>query len=216
MSKSQTIERSTDNFWDKRAERYEQSISSHDQQYDQRMAHLRSLIQPTDQLLDFGCASGEIALDLAANVKSIDAIDLSKEMISLAKTKAAQRNIQNACFLHASISEERLEAESYDVVLGLNVLHLIRERRETLQRIYALLKPGGRLLLEIPCLAEFSWFKRTAIGAASGIGWAPYVYAYSFGEAEEELKSLGFEVLGTNNSTQPEPRASIAAIKPTE
>ncbi|WP_051213619.1 class I SAM-dependent methyltransferase [Maritalea myrionectae] len=203
-------------FWNKQATRYDAAISDHDAQYATRLNQLRQLIKPTDVVLDFGCASGEIALDLAPHVKSIEGIDPANAMIELAYNKAAKRDIKNASFLTADIFDPRLEPESYDAILAFNVMHLVKDHHEVIHRAKALLKPGGMLFVETPCLGEFTWWKRQIILAASALRLAPFIHVYKFGEPEAELKAHDFHILGARNAPDQDCRASIAAQKPTE
>ncbi len=142
------------NFWNKQATRYDAAISDHDAQYATRLNQLKQLIKPTDDVLDFGCASGEIALDLAPYVKSIEGIDPASAMIELAYDKAAKRDIRNASFLTADIFDPRLEPESFDAILAFNVMHLVKDHHEVIHRAKTLLKPGGMLFVETPCLVS--------------------------------------------------------------
>ncbi|MFT6657058.1 class I SAM-dependent methyltransferase [Maritalea sp.] len=203
-------------FWNKQATRYDKAISNHDARYDARLSQLKQLLPPTAQVLDFGCASGEIALDLAAQVRSIEGIDLASEMIRIANTKAAKREINNASFLATNIFDERLETETYDAILAMNVLHLVKDHDEVLYRLRSLLKPGGMLFVETPCLGEFVWWKRQLILAASALRFAPFIHVYKFGEPEAELERHQFQILGAHNAPDQDCRAAIAAQKPTE
>jgi 2-polyprenyl-3-methyl-5-hydroxy-6-metoxy-1,4-benzoquinol methylase len=65
----------------------------------------------------------------APYVHHIRAIDFSAKMIEIAQGKAAAQNIQNVTFEQASIDRpERPGRQTYDAVLGLNVLHLLANR----------------------------------------------------------------------------------------
>ena len=203
-------------FWNKQATRYDAAISKHDAQYNARLAQLKQLLSPTANVLDFGCASGEVALDLASHIKSIEGIDQASKMIQLAEEKAAKRNIGNASFLATDIFDTRLEPESYDAILAMNIMHLVKDHEDVIHRLKALLKPGGMLFLETPCLGEFTWWKRQLILAASALRLAPFIHVYKFGEPEAQLNAHNFQILGAQNAPNQDCRASIAAQKPTE
>lgn len=207
MSKSQA-------FWNGRSAQYDEAVSNHDAQYDQRIAHLKSVLKPTDNVLDFGCATGEIALDLSAYVKTIEGIDVADQMIKRATEKAQQREISNASFISGDIFDPRLEPESYDAVLALSILHLVRDRDEVIFRIKQLLKPGGRLFLETPCMCEAPIPLRAAIKLAGLVGAAPYAHFYRFGEPEAELIAHQFQILGAATDPSNDYQVAIAAQKP--
>jgi len=211
---NETTSRSSQ-FWNGRAKRYEAAISNHDQQYDDRLAQLKQLIKPNDVILDFGCASGEIALDLAPHIKSIEGIDASTTMIQLAREKAEKKQLKNTSFLATDLFDARLEPQSFDVILALNIMHLLNEHDSVIHRTKELLKPGGMLFVETPCLDEFTWWKRKLILAASALRLAPFIHVYAFDEAQAELIAHNFQILGARNVVENDCRATIAARKPT-
>ncbi|MCF4099658.1 class I SAM-dependent methyltransferase [Maritalea mediterranea] len=200
-------------FWDKRAASYDRAMSDHDQIYRDRMARLRAALSPQDQVMDFGCASGEIALDLAPHVKTIEGIDVSSKMIELAQTKASERQFNNVSFLATDLFDPRLEPESYDAIIALNVLHLVRDHIAVLPRLKELLKPGGKLLVETPCLGEACWWQKGLIRAAGAIGLAPYVHIYQAQDPQKELAQCGFTILGSTYAPTHDHRATVTAQK---
>lgn len=201
-------------FWNGRSANYDRAISNHDAQYEQRLDQMRQLLKPSDNVLDCGCATGEIALDLAPYVNTIEGIDVADVMIKRATEKAQQRSVQNASFLTGDIFDPRLEPESYDAILAFNILHLVHERDETLFRIKQLLRPGGMLFVETPCMREASFPLRAAIKIAGVVGLAPYAHFYRYGEPEAELKAHQFNILGAGTDPENDFRVSIAAQKP--
>lgn len=56
-------------------------------------------------------------------------------MIDVAKRKAGERKIKNINFAQSTIFYKRFKKESFDVVLAFNILHLLEEIQEAMQRI---------------------------------------------------------------------------------
>lgn len=205
------MSKDTSSFWDKRAKQYDRSMSSHDQEFDQRLTRLTAHLNAKDHVLDLGCASGEIALSLSPMVQTIEGIDSSGKMIELATEKAARQHIKNASFLATDIFDPRLEPKSYTAILALNVLHLVHDRQKVLARIDTLLKPGGKLLLETPCIGEASWWQKTLLLSASRLGVAPYLYPYRANEPQRELTQFGFTIVQASSAPHPIHREMITA-----
>jgi SAM-dependent methyltransferase len=82
-----------------------------------RMADLRS----TDRVLDVGCASGRIALEIAPLVGHVHGIDIDPARIEEAVALAEERGVENATFETASIFDYPLEPMSWDVTLFMAV-----------------------------------------------------------------------------------------------
>ena len=55
-------------------------------------------LSPGDVVLDVGCASGEITMDLAAHCGRIHGIDLGGRLIEIARAEATRRGIANETF----------------------------------------------------------------------------------------------------------------------
>jgi ubiquinone/menaquinone biosynthesis C-methylase UbiE len=95
------------------------------------------------EVLEFGCGTGSTAISHAPYVKHIQAIDFSSEMIAIAQAKADSAQVQNVTFAPATIDDLKVPDESFDAVLGLNVLHLLNDREAVITKVYRMLKPGA-------------------------------------------------------------------------
>ena len=135
----------SEKMWDRMAGRWDTpgvSLGDHD----------LALLTKTDKylnnesvLLDFGCATGSIVFELAGKTRQVYGLDISSNMIEIAKIKAAEQGVTNTHFIHGSIFNETLVPESFDVILAFSVLHLVEDIPLVFQRINQLLKPGGCL-----------------------------------------------------------------------
>ncbi|MBI9036158.1 MAG: class I SAM-dependent methyltransferase [Bacteroidales bacterium] len=103
-------------------------------------------------LLDIGCGTGNLGGALAKHFKQITAIDLDGEMLALARAKYNTSNLE---FTEGSMLEleSHYKAESFDVVccFGNTLVHLQDERqiRDFIRQANDLLRPGGKLLIQI-------------------------------------------------------------------
>ena len=76
-------------------------------------------------------------------MKHIHATDISPKMIEIAQSKADAQKVTNVNFEVATLDDPHNQDETYDAVLGLNILHLLEDRDEAILRVRAMLKPGG-------------------------------------------------------------------------
>ena len=76
-------------FWDRIAESYAKKPLPDPTATARKLAVTRALLRPTDRLLDLGCGTGTILLDLAPSVAEAHGIDVSPAMIAIANTKSA-------------------------------------------------------------------------------------------------------------------------------
>ena len=110
------------------------------------------------RVADLGSGTGTLSLLLAEHGHTVDGVDVSPEMVRLAREKAAE--VRGVRFVEADASAPPLEPASYDAVLCRHVLWAMPDPAATLGRWVDLLAPGGRLLL-----VEGRWFNGAGLSA---------------------------------------------------
>lgn len=87
---------------------------------------------------------------LVADLINPDKKDLP-ETISLAKSFG----VADRCRFHGSLIEDApLQAESFDLITSMSVIEHIPDDKGAIRKMWDLLKPGGVLLISIPCAAK--------------------------------------------------------------
>ncbi len=178
-------------FWDRVAPGYSESPIADTQSYARKLAATQALMRPNMEVLEFGCGTGSTALEHAPHVAHIEATDVSAAMIAIGRQQAERAGIDNVSFRQAGLEEFETDA-SYDMVLALNLLHLLPDRTAALAKIHGLLKPGGLFISSTVCLADRMWFLRPVIPVLQWIGKAPYVSFLGANEVLREVAAAGF------------------------
>lgn len=181
-------------FWNKIAEPYSQQPITDEAAYQQKLQVTQKYLKPDMSVLEFGCGTGSTAIIHAPYVKHIRAIDFSSEMIKIAQGKAETQNINNVTFEQLTIEELTVADETFDVVLGLNILHLLENKESAIAKVYKMLKPGGVFVTSTVCLGDtMKWFKAIAsIGIFLGL--MPLVKFLTTKELENSLIDAGFTI----------------------
>lgn len=96
--------------------------------------------------LELGCGTGIFTKYLAEIFKEIIAIDISEDMIEIAKQRIKNDNVK---FQIVDIHNLPFNNESFDIVVGISVLHHLNVY-VALNEIYRVLKFDGILLLSEP------------------------------------------------------------------
>ena len=182
-------------FWDGRAAKYDEDIRTHDSLYVRTITRTMSLLTNSDIVLDLGCGSGEIGLDIARRVQRVHGIDVSRKMIELANQKAHDRSVSNVEFGQVDALDQGLAGRSFSAVTAFNVFHLVDDIQGVLARLHDVLEPGGLLISQTPCLGERNWFVRVLLRAAQWAGFAPPIRSMTFAELESLVSSHGFDIL---------------------
>jgi 2-polyprenyl-3-methyl-5-hydroxy-6-metoxy-1,4-benzoquinol methylase len=184
-------------FWDFISKRYGEDDESPDPVYDKIVENTKKHLHNEDIVLDFGCGTGDYAFDFAGSARKIHGIDISSGMIEKAKRKARENNIENVIFTQSTIFDERLEKESFDAVLALNILHLLKDSKNEIMRIHELLKPGGSFISTTPCMGNMGTFLSFILFIPSKIGIVPEIQYYKPSDLEELVTKGNFKITET-------------------
>lgn len=180
-------------FWDRIAPGYSKQPIGDPASYARKLAATQALMQPDMAVLEFGCGTGSTALAHAPHVAHILATDVSAAMIGIGREKAARAGIDNVSFEQCGVDDFEAPAGSYDMVLALNLLHLLPDRAAALARIHRLLKPGGTFISSTVCLADRMWYLRPVVPVLQWIGKAPDVSFLGAHTVLGEITAAGFE-----------------------
>lgn len=181
-------------FWNKIAESYSQQPIADEAAYQKKLQVTQEYFKPDMSVLEFGCGTGGTAIIHSPYVKHIWAIDFSSEMIKIAKGKAEAKSINNITFEQLTIEELTVANETFDVVLGLGILHLLENKKEVISKVHKILKPGGVFITSTACLGDtMKWFKAIAsIGVFLRL--IPLVKVFTSQELENDLIDAGFKI----------------------
>lgn len=121
-------------------------------------------VPPPARVVDFGAGTGRVALPLAARGYAVTAVEPCAEMLSVLAGRPGGEDIVK---VGATMADFHAEA-SFDLALCLfTVIAYLLEEDElgrSFTAVAASLKPGGRLLLDLPSAAVFAGFRHTAEG----------------------------------------------------
>jgi 2-polyprenyl-3-methyl-5-hydroxy-6-metoxy-1,4-benzoquinol methylase len=109
------------------------------------------------QLLDIGCATGELAIQLAKSGAFVTGIDLNEDLLEQAKAKIWFEGFETANPVFQKVNMLELKADfqpgQFDGVLcfGNTLVHLQSPElvQQMLDGVFTVLKPGGYFLLQI-------------------------------------------------------------------
>lgn len=186
--------KSPQKFWDKAAPRYAKSPVRDEESYQKKLAITQQYFRPEWSVFEFGCGTGSTALVHAPHVKHILATDISGEMLSIAQKKALDAGVENVRFQQGTLDSLELKAESFDAVLGLNILHLLEDAEAAISRVNGLLKSGGIFVSSTVLIDEVKLHWRLLIPVMQFLGLAPHLQRFDKQGLVSMLTNAGFSV----------------------
>ena len=104
-------------------------------------------LHPGEIVLDLGSGAG---LDVLLSAKRVlpgghaFGVDMTDEMLDLAKRNQAKAGVANATFLKGTIDNVPLPSHSVDVVISNCVINLAEDKAAVMKEAFRVLRPGGR------------------------------------------------------------------------
>jgi len=208
----------TDNpaFWNALAESYAAKAVEDPNAFERKIAITRSEMEPSDVVLDIGCGTGSLALRLADSAAEVHGLDVSSEMVRIAREKARTARATTVHFHTGPFDEtfDAFEPESLDGICAYSLLHLLEDRAEALFHIHRLLKPGGFFVSSTVCLGE-SWAPyRPLLALMRWLGKAPHVAIVDKATLAREIEEAGFIDLAQPDVGAEATIGFMVAIKP--
>ena len=101
------------------------------------------------RVLEYGCATGGHAIELARRAARVDGIDISDVAIGQARERAAALGLCNASFAVGDAHATGYDENTFDLVFGSGIIHHLDTER-SLREIHRILKPGGVAVFKEP------------------------------------------------------------------
>ena len=150
-------------------------------------------LKPGETVLDLGSGGG---IDVLLSAKRVGptgkayGLDMTKEMLALARENQRKAGIENVEFLKGEIEDIPLPDNSVDVIISNCVINLSADKDRVLREAFRVLKPGGRFAVsdivvrgEVP--AEIRRNVELWVGCMAG--------ALQETEYREKLSAAGFQ-----------------------
>ena len=153
-------------FWAANARRYDLAMAGYHARFLEAAA-----ISATDTVLDIGCGNGQTTRDAArlARDRSALGVDLSVQMLAVARRLAEEEGLPNAAFEQADAQIHPFAEGAFDVVMSRTGAMFFGDRAAAFANIARALRPGGRLdLLVWQPIPRQEWFLSFTTALASG------------------------------------------------
>ncbi|MDH3475908.1 MAG: class I SAM-dependent methyltransferase, partial [Rhodospirillales bacterium] len=100
-----------------------------------------------EELLDIGTGTGRVIEILGPRVRRAVGVDLSHEMLTVARSNLERAQLRNCLVRHGDMYQLPLQGGSFDAVTIHQVLHFAERPAAVIAEAGRLLRPGGRLIV---------------------------------------------------------------------
>ncbi len=107
---------------------------------------LSSLLPPLD-VVDFGCGTGVLSVELARWAHQVTAVDRSPVALEAARIRAKREDLHNIQFVEADLHALPKNLGGKDLVVISQSLHHVEQPERVLAGAARVLKPGGRVVV---------------------------------------------------------------------
>lgn len=127
--------------FDKIATSYYDSVPQIPQKYIELVLQTFDIKQE-NSILDLGCGSGNLAIELAKKTEDVTGIDISKTMIDLAKKNDIEKKVK---WIQMPVEHFDFKKEKYDLIISYESFHLFSNKAKLIKDCANALKSGGTL-----------------------------------------------------------------------
>ena len=100
-----------------------------------------------NNMLDLGCSSGVIGLEITKNHPNIKTILFDyEEVTNITKEHIKEYNLQNRVFVLSGDIEKNDIGKNYDLIWCSNIFYFFKDKKEVIKKIYDALNPNGILV----------------------------------------------------------------------
>jgi ubiquinone/menaquinone biosynthesis C-methylase UbiE len=99
-----------------------------------------------DQVLEIGCATGELSRYMAQQGLAVNAVDYSAAMLKI----AARSNTNGISYQKADVEKLPFPDNTFDLVLAASVINIVPDPLAALAEMRRVCKPGGRISVLVP------------------------------------------------------------------
>ena len=100
-----------------------------------------------NSIMEYGCATGLISLNLCDKFKKVTLMDSEKEMIKIVKEKLDKCKISNVLPIQIDLMNEAYNGEKFDLIYTSLTLHHIPDTENIIKIFYNLLNENGILCI---------------------------------------------------------------------
>lgn len=155
---------------------------------------LLALLDRPQRVLDVGCSTGYLSERLQERGATVIGLDVDERSAELARRTCAEVHVGDV-----ETMDLPFEPASFDAILCGDLIEHLRDPQATLARLRPLLRPGGRLVLSTPNIANWAMRLGLLFGRFRYTEWGildkTHTHFFTRKTLRECLEGAGYRVL---------------------
>jgi 2-polyprenyl-3-methyl-5-hydroxy-6-metoxy-1,4-benzoquinol methylase len=155
---------------------------------------LLAMLDGLQRVLDVGCSTGYLAERLQQRGATVVGLDLDERSANLARRFCAEVHVGDV-----ETMELPFEPASFDAVVCGDLIEHLRDPQALLERLRPLLRPGGRLVLSTPNIANWAMRLSLLFGRFRYTEWGildkTHTHFFTRKTLRECLEAAGYRVV---------------------
>ncbi|MHC1720335.1 MAG: class I SAM-dependent methyltransferase [Clostridiaceae bacterium] len=135
------------------------------------------------KILDVGCGTGNFCIKLAEAGCKVTGIDISEEMLAIARVKASEKKLQ-INFINMDVADLKFKDNEFDAVISMATVEFIHNVTKMIEEIFRVVKIEGQVFIgTINGDSDWGEFYRSKIARGNT------VYKYAEFKTIQDMKS---------------------------
>ena len=144
-------------------------------------------------VLEVACGTGRVTLEIAKQVKKVYAIDISSQMIDVARKNIKEKGINNVDLSVQDAYNLPFDNDMFDIVISVNALHNMIYPEKALSEIKRVLRPRGKLITTVVEIGSYKF--KIMMSIFKSLRNFPVFHKFNLEEFADMLSKAGFSIV---------------------
>jgi trans-aconitate 2-methyltransferase len=135
-------------------------------------------IREEDSILDLGCGTGKLTIELARLARNGSVVGLDPSPKMLDKAQEVSSGMKNVRLVQVPAQAMNF-ADEFDLVFSNSALHWVKEQEHAVSRVYHSLRKGGRIAFQMPVRNFCAEFFDSIGEAITSLGYERFYEGWS-------------------------------------